>query len=143
MIFFRRKSFVVTVLLASNLTTAWLNSKSTRSLTRTSTRSSQQGVAPFSSSSLFSSSLGDETVDDDPCWEEIFDDDCAMSSVYASAFVAANWIKRMPCAAGIEVRVVGSVNAHLAHVAGRNFGAYPSPSPVFFFLLGLRYARGP
>ena len=38
-----------------------------------------------------------------PCWEDIFDDDCAMSNVYAASFVAAEWIKSMPCASGLEV----------------------------------------
>jgi hypothetical protein len=39
----------------------------------------------------------------DPCWEDIYDDDCVMSSVAAASFVAGEWIKRMPCAAGLEV----------------------------------------
>ena len=39
-----------------------------------------------------------------PCWQDIYDDDCAMSNAFAANFVAGNWIKGMPCAEGIEVR---------------------------------------
>lgn len=40
---------------------------------------------------------------DNPCWQDLYDDDCSMTSVYAASFVASKWIKGMPCAAGIEV----------------------------------------
>mmetsp|Transcript_28201 Transcript_28201/g.46710 ORF Transcript_28201/g.46710 Transcript_28201/m.46710 type:complete len:132 (+) Transcript_28201:183-578(+) len=39
---------------------------------------------------------------ENPCWQDLYDDDCSMESVYAANFVAAKWIKGMPCAAGIE-----------------------------------------
>lgn len=39
-----------------------------------------------------------------PCWQSFLDDDCNMSTMYASNFVAGKWIKSMPCAEGIEVR---------------------------------------
>jgi hypothetical protein len=38
-----------------------------------------------------------------PCWEDFYDDDCAMSNVAAAAFVAGQWIKSLPCAKGLEV----------------------------------------
>jgi hypothetical protein len=38
-----------------------------------------------------------------PCWQDIYDDDCAMSTMYSASFIAKNWIKAMPCAEGIEV----------------------------------------
>ena len=38
-----------------------------------------------------------------PCWQDIFDNDCAMSTVYSASFVAKDWIRSMPCAEGIEV----------------------------------------
>eukprot|EP00560_Eucampia_antarctica_P008208 CAMPEP_0197826154 /NCGR_PEP_ID=MMETSP1437-20131217/3146_1 /TAXON_ID=49252 ORGANISM="Eucampia antarctica, Strain CCMP1452" /NCGR_SAMPLE_ID=MMETSP1437 /ASSEMBLY_ACC=CAM_ASM_001096 /LENGTH=128 /DNA_ID=CAMNT_0043426465 /DNA_START=56 /DNA_END=442 /DNA_ORIENTATION=- len=45
-----------------------------------------------------------ESNDGDPCWQDIYgdDDDCGMSTVYSANFVAEQWIKSMPCAAGIE-----------------------------------------
>uniref|UniRef100_A0A7R9WEU5 Uncharacterized protein n=1 Tax=Pseudictyota dubia TaxID=2749911 RepID=A0A7R9WEU5_9STRA len=39
---------------------------------------------------------------ENPCWQDIYDDDCSMSTVYSASFVATEWIKSMPCAAGIE-----------------------------------------
>lgn len=39
-----------------------------------------------------------------PCWEDLYDDDCAMTNAAAASFVAAEWVKSMPCGAGIEVR---------------------------------------
>lgn len=41
---------------------------------------------------------------DNPCWQDLYDDDCSMESIYAASFVASKWIKSMPCGAGIEVR---------------------------------------
>ena len=46
----------------------------------------------------------------DPCWQELSDDDCAMENVYASHFVASEWIKSMPCASGLEVSVSMSLS---------------------------------
>eukprot|EP00588_Corethron_pennatum_P016103 CAMPEP_0194303562 /NCGR_PEP_ID=MMETSP0171-20130528/1415_1 /TAXON_ID=218684 /ORGANISM="Corethron pennatum, Strain L29A3" /LENGTH=135 /DNA_ID=CAMNT_0039054507 /DNA_START=66 /DNA_END=473 /DNA_ORIENTATION=- len=39
-----------------------------------------------------------------PCWSDMasLDDDCVLGSVYASNFVASEWIRDMPCAEGIE-----------------------------------------
>ncbi|KAL7580090.1 hypothetical protein ACA910_012853 [Epithemia clementina (nom. ined.)] len=37
-----------------------------------------------------------------PCWEDLYDDDCAMSNVYSASFVASEWIKSMPCASGLD-----------------------------------------
>jgi len=39
-----------------------------------------------------------------PCWQDIYDDDCSMSNIYAASFVASKWIKSLPCGAGIRVR---------------------------------------
>jgi hypothetical protein len=38
-----------------------------------------------------------------PCWEDIYDSDCPMENMFSASFVAADWIKSMPCGAGIEV----------------------------------------
>ena len=42
------------------------------------------------------------TVSDNPCWQDFYDDDCSMTNIAAAHFVAAEWIKSMPCGAGIE-----------------------------------------
>ena len=47
-----------------------------------------------------STSPGDTT--EDPCWQDLYDDDCSMSSVYSASFVAGKWIKSMPCASGLD-----------------------------------------
>lgn len=39
---------------------------------------------------------------DNPCWQDLYDDDCSMTSVFSASFVASKWIKSMPCGAGIE-----------------------------------------
>lgn len=45
--------------------------------------------------------LSDENFN--PCWQDLYDDDCSMDAVYQSSFVASEWLKSMPCASGIEV----------------------------------------
>jgi hypothetical protein len=45
-----------------------------------------------------------DEFEDDPCWQNIYDDDCAMSTANLALFKASSWIKGMPCAEGIEVR---------------------------------------
>ena len=42
-------------------------------------------------------------MDSNPCWQDIYSYDCAMSNVYAANFVASKWVMTMPCAAGVEV----------------------------------------
>mmetsp|Transcript_8397 Transcript_8397/g.12182 ORF Transcript_8397/g.12182 Transcript_8397/m.12182 type:complete len:119 (+) Transcript_8397:111-467(+) len=39
---------------------------------------------------------------EDPCWQDVYDDDCSMSTVFSAGFVAADWIKKMPCGQGIQ-----------------------------------------
>jgi hypothetical protein len=41
---------------------------------------------------------------DNPCWQSIYDDDCAMEYVAAAHYRASEWIKSMPCGSGIKVR---------------------------------------
>lgn len=45
-----------------------------------------------------------EMESDDPCWQNMLDDDCSMGNIYAANFVASKWIKSMPCGEGIEAR---------------------------------------
>eukprot|EP00980_Cylindrotheca_fusiformis_P008902 scaffold1900_cov123-Cylindrotheca_fusiformis.AAC.28 len=42
---------------------------------------------------------GDEQ---NPCWQDLYDDDCSMDTIYQASFVASEWLKSMPCAAGLE-----------------------------------------
>jgi hypothetical protein len=46
---------------------------------------------------------------ENPCWQDVYgdaDDDCGMSTVYSSSFVAEKWIKSMPCGHGVDVSQV-------------------------------------
>jgi hypothetical protein len=43
---------------------------------------------------------------DNPCWQNMLDDDCSMGTIYAANFVASKWIKSMPCGEGIEVHEI-------------------------------------
>lgn len=45
----------------------------------------------------------ESTSDPNPCWQDLYDDDCAMETLAAASYVAAEWIKKLPCAKGIEV----------------------------------------
>jgi hypothetical protein len=38
-----------------------------------------------------------------PCWQDIADEDCALSTAYSASFIAKDWIQSMPCAEGIAV----------------------------------------
>mmetsp|Transcript_28804 Transcript_28804/g.43503 ORF Transcript_28804/g.43503 Transcript_28804/m.43503 type:complete len:129 (-) Transcript_28804:413-799(-) len=39
---------------------------------------------------------------EDPCWQDVYDDDCSMSTVFSAGFVASKWIKSMPCGQGLR-----------------------------------------
>jgi hypothetical protein len=40
-----------------------------------------------------------------PCWQDIWNYDCTMSTAYSAAFIPADWIKKLPCALGLAVRI--------------------------------------
>ena len=42
-------------------------------------------------------------VDENPCWQDFYDEDCTMDSTFGAGFVASEWLKKMPCASGLEV----------------------------------------
>jgi hypothetical protein len=46
---------------------------------------------------------------DDPCWQNMLDDDCSMGNIYSANFVASKWIQSMPCGEGIEVNFINHV----------------------------------
>ena len=43
-----------------------------------------------------------QRAEDDPCWQDLYDDDCSMSSAYSANFVAGKWVKSMPCANALD-----------------------------------------
>lgn len=47
----------------------------------------------------------DGETTDKPCWQDIWSYDCAMSNAYSAAFIPADWIKKLPCALGLAVRL--------------------------------------
>jgi hypothetical protein len=62
-----------------------------------------------------------KTAADNPCWQDIYDEDCSMDNAYAASFVASEWLKRMPCGQGIEVRnassgLVNSCSSVVSHI---------------------------
>jgi hypothetical protein len=38
-----------------------------------------------------------------PCWQDMYDDDCAMETIFSARYVPSDWIKNLPCAKGLEV----------------------------------------
>mmetsp|Transcript_15937 Transcript_15937/g.30065 ORF Transcript_15937/g.30065 Transcript_15937/m.30065 type:complete len:130 (-) Transcript_15937:421-810(-) len=42
-----------------------------------------------------------DTDIDNLSWQDIWNYDCAMSNIYSAAFVAADWVKSLPCASGL------------------------------------------
>ena len=48
-----------------------------------------------------SQSTKDGVEVDNPCWQDIWNYDCAMSNIYSATFIAGDWIKSMPCASGL------------------------------------------
>lgn len=44
----------------------------------------------------------EEFEEENPCWQNMIDDDCAMESAESATFIASEWIKSMPCGEGIE-----------------------------------------
>ena len=68
---------------------------------------------------------------ENPCWQDVYgdgDDDCGMSTVYSSSFVAEKWIKSMPCGHDLDVSVHVSIvwarskSGHLRMTNDRHHG---------------------
>jgi len=53
-----------------------------------------------------------------PCWQDIYDDDCSMSTIYSASFVAMDWIKDLPCAKGKDCIPPKSLTTPVAHGDG-------------------------
>ena len=60
------------------------------------------GTAIHSESSEFNTEVSN------PCWQDIYDADCTMDSIFSARFVASEWIKELPCARGMEVSLLSS-----------------------------------
>jgi hypothetical protein len=70
----------------------------------------QAWIAP-QQGSLISTRLYN-TEQENPCWQDIFDEDCSLDNAYAASFVASKWLKSMPCADGIAVRTILRTTRH-------------------------------
>ena len=60
---------------------------------------STSSARSFRPQSLLRSSL---VTEDDISWQDIWNYDTAMSTIYSTAFIAGDWIKSLPCAVGID-----------------------------------------
>ena len=83
-----------------------------------------------------------------PCWEDLYDDDCAMSNAVAANFVAADWIKSMPCGQGIEVSsntllLLGIVSVDRSHCGLWHDNTHSLTHSLTHSPPGLRHAQGP
>lgn len=61
--------------------------------------------------------VGNSAESPNPCWQDMYDEDCAMETIFAAQYVASDWIKKLPCAKGLEaslfsLRVIGPGNVH-------------------------------
>jgi hypothetical protein len=48
----------------------------------------------------------DTSAEPNPCWQDLYDDDCAMETIFTAQYVAGDWIKKLPCAQGMEVSLI-------------------------------------
>jgi hypothetical protein len=88
---------------APAMTLSWTPNAPTVFVQRTAFSSSKLQVSNADDSFIRNSqAVGDKT--DQPCWQDIWSYDCAMSNAYSAAFVPAEWIKKLPCALGLAVR---------------------------------------
>lgn len=47
--------------------------------------------------------LASSSSPENPCWQDLYDEDCTMETLFAANYVAGEWIKKLPCAQGMEV----------------------------------------
>lgn len=80
--------FCVSFILLATESHAWVSPVSTFARPHKVLKSTTKGSA--------------DNVDmDDLCWQDIWNYDCAMSNIYSAAFVAADWVRSLPCASGL------------------------------------------
>jgi hypothetical protein len=75
--------------------------------------------------------------DGNPCWEELYDDDCVMENAAAASFIAAKWIKSMPCGEGIQVRLFSYLSCVLGCRPCHGFAATRTYECIFSFSLSV------
>mmetsp|Transcript_2913 Transcript_2913/g.8003 ORF Transcript_2913/g.8003 Transcript_2913/m.8003 type:complete len:125 (-) Transcript_2913:197-571(-) len=53
---------------------------------------------------VFHSEPSDINIDNElnPCWQDIYDADCTMDSIFSARFVPSEWIKQLPCGSGMQ-----------------------------------------
>jgi hypothetical protein len=83
--------FLPAVLLLSTCS-AWIPQKGGIALQKI--RTALYSESPESSAGTSSQS--------NPCWQDIYDADCTMDSIFSARFVASEWIKELPCGSGME-----------------------------------------
>jgi len=88
-------SLLITPLFAIGVTTidAWI----------TTSPQFRQKIANRQTSTILNATGGDGADDNEAqcTWQDIWNYDCAMSTVYSASFVAQDWIKSMPGAVGL------------------------------------------
>lgn len=84
--------------------------------------------------------LGVHNKEQNPCWQDLYDDDCSMDAVYQASFVASQWLKSMPCAAGLEVSIsfIHSISLIKFHCAYCLFSLQDCDMPEEWTLPGNR-----
>jgi hypothetical protein len=55
----------------------------------------------FMTSEVSSEDTSSERFQENPCWQDVYDDDDCMGAAASASFVASKWIKSLPCAAGM------------------------------------------
>lgn len=65
---------------------------------QTALRSERNGDSPSTKVEHYET-YTDGTVN--PCWQDIYDADCTMDSIFTARFVASEWIKELPCGSGM------------------------------------------
>lgn len=66
-------------------------------------------IKPVTRTVLFQGDKEVASVDENPCWQDFYDEDCSMDSTFEAGFVPSEWLKKMPCASGLEVSYVMAV----------------------------------
>mmetsp|Transcript_18739 Transcript_18739/g.30203 ORF Transcript_18739/g.30203 Transcript_18739/m.30203 type:complete len:137 (-) Transcript_18739:277-687(-) len=79
-------------LLSSPVVNGWIEPTTTRRFSR-----------HFAGTILHSDASSDGPASEsNPCWQDMYDDDCAMETIFSASYTPAEWIKKLPCAKGLE-----------------------------------------
>jgi len=98
------KAFLSSLLLLVIPSQAWLQQRQTSKTTFRPKNRATTTLVPRHADKKGNGNGDEASVEtDNPCWQNMLDDDCNMGEIYSSSFIAADWIKSMPCGEGIEV----------------------------------------